>query len=160
MNPIDRLVGLEAVKKAVDKEHKAAKLDAEDYFAEMEQKGIKSLGSTVFGDSGGEFKRGTTRAKETVEYVNDDWEKFDKWLEANKAQVFRYVFDNHEPFCAYWVDEFGEVPDGIVRKHHKIPAGQTSPKLYKFDEEGVLEVFAELGGLFKGANILLLEDGE
>ena len=160
MNPIDRLVGLEAVKKAVDKEHKAAKLDAEDYFAEMEQKGIKSLGSTVFGDSGGEFKRGTTKAKETVSYENDDWNEFYSWLEDNKAEVFKFIFDNYREFCPKWFEATGEVPKGVERVVRKEPPAATSPKLYGFSQDGVMSVFLEHGGLFKGANILLLEDGE
>lgn len=160
MNPIDRLVGLEAVKKAVEAEHKQAKLDAEDYYCEMERQGIKSLGSTVFGDAGGEFKRGMTRAKEAVWFEVDDWKQFDSWLDENRPMVLKYVFDNFAPFCEHWFSETGEVPNGIKRRVRKDPATPTGPKLYKFDQQGVLDVLMEHGGLFEGANRLLVGDSE
>lgn len=160
MNPIDTLRVYTCLEKEINARLKKARIDAEDYFAEKEREGFVSLGSTVFGDAGGEFKRGKTKAKETVRYENADWDKFNGWLEANSAEVQNYVFQKYGPFCEWWIEKTGEVPDGIERKIDKVPPVKTGPKLYGADHDEVLATLMSRGGLLEGANRLLLGDGD
>lgn len=156
MNPIDEYVGLRALKGAVDAKYKEAEANASDFFAENEKQGISAITSPMFGDAGGEFKRGKTKAKTVVEWNNTDWEDFDSWLDDNSAQLSAYLFQNYKPFCEWWFERTGEVPDGISRVEYTEPSKPTAPKLYRFDQQGVLDVISDGGNLFEKANALLL----
>lgn len=156
MNPIDTLVGLKALKGAVDAKYKEAEVDASDYFFEMERQGISSLNSPMFGDAGGEYHRGKTKAKTVVEYNLSDWDAFSAWLYDNVDAMHRYCFAKAEEFARESVEKDGELPDGISRVEYQEPPKKTPPKLYKFDQAGVVEAIAQGGNLFEKANELLL----
>ena len=160
MNPIDKMIGLKALKDAVNEEYKKAELDARDYFDDMEKQGIKSVGSPLFGAAGGEYHRGRTRAKTVVEYNLVDWDGFSNWLYANVDAMHRYCFAKAEAFAEDLVEKHGEIPDGVERVERQEPPSETAPKLYKYDRDGVLACIAQGGNLFEKANELLLGDAE
>lgn len=160
MNPIDRYVGLKALKGAVDAEFKSAEADAQDFFATKEREGIKSLSSTVFGDVGGEYHRGKTKAKQVVEYNLCDWDAFSAWLYDNVEAMHTFCFAKAEAFGQWQVEKQGELPDGISRVEYQEPPKETAPKLYKFEQDAVVACIAKGGNLFENANELLLGDGE
>lgn len=160
MNPIDRYVALKALKGAVDAEFKNAELDAADYFAEKEREGSTSLCSPVFGVSAGEYKRGKTKAKTVVEYDLADWDDFSAWLYDNVDAMHEFCFKKAEEFAKDRVEKHGELPDGIDRNEFQEPPKETGPKLYRFDQQGVVERIAQGGNLFEKANELLLGDAE
>lgn len=159
MNPIDRFVGLKALKGAVDAEYRKAEVDAQDFFADKEREGIKSLSSTVFGDAGGEYHRGKTRAKTVVEYNLCDWDEFSKWLYDNVDAMHAFCFAKAEQFGQWRVENYGELPDGISRVEYQEPPKDTAPNLYRFDQKAVVACIAKGGNLFENANELLLGDG-
>ena len=160
MNPIDRYVGIKAIQGVVSAKLKEAELDAQDYFSEQEREGIKSLQSVAFGDCGGEYHRGKTKAKTVIEWNNTDWQEFSDWLDENSMQLNNFLFQNYKGFCEWWFERTGEVPDGISRVEYTEPSKQTAPKLYRFDQQGVIDKITESGGFFDGANRLLLGDGD
>lgn len=160
MNPIDVYVGMKALKGAVDDRFKIAEYDAADFFAEEEKKGVKSLSSPMFGDSGGEYKRGKTKAKTVVEYELADWDDFSAWLYDNVDAMHEFCFKKAEEFAKDRVERHGELPDGIDRNEFQEPPKETGPKLYRFDQQGVVERIAQGGNLFEKANELLLGDAE
>lgn len=158
-NAIDRLFAIESIKQKIDEVEKKAKLDAEDYLASVESTSPVQI-SELFGPDAGEYKRGRTRAKKTVEYNLADKMAFAGWLDENPKSYAKYILEHAEDFGQWWLESTGEVPDGISRVEYEIPAGYTAPKIYKPNYEHVRQVLASGGSILEAANKLLLEGVE
>ena len=158
-NVIDRLFGLEWLKKRVDAAYKQAKLDADDELAKAKKEnGTVSMISPMFGAQAGKFQYSSTRKKEVVEYHIADGLDFTAWCNANRPAINQYVFDHAEDFGKKWFEETGEVPDGISRVTYEEPAKQGPAKLYGYKPEVVEAVMG--GKLLESMNQLLLGDGD
>ena len=160
-NPIDKYFGIDCLKAEVDKAHKEAKQEAECFLAELRDSvGTMALTSPMFGPEAGEFKYGQTRAKKITEYNLASAEDFEDWVNDNAYGVFLYLKAHAAEFGEWWVNENGEVPDGISRVCYEQPPTTTTPKIYRQDREVVKAKLAANGGFFEEANRLLLDDGE
>lgn len=160
-NAIDRYFAADCLKAVVDEAHKQAKLDAEDYLAELrDANGTTSMTSQVFGEDAGEYHYGRTRAKQVVEYSLTDRGDFELWLEDNAEEAVRFIASMPEEFAESWFAENGEVPDGISRVEFTQPPMTTAPKIYKGNRDVVKEKLSEGGNMLLEANRLLLGDGE
>lgn len=155
---IDRLIGLEWLKKRVDAAHKDAREHAVDDLAALTgELGVTEMTSTVFGPEAGSLKYSKTRAKKVVEFnMCDDYE-FGEWLDSNQNAAVIFAQRDAGAFAQWWFEETGEVPDGISRVEYVEPAKAGPAKLYRFDASVVEE---KLGGnLLASVNDLLLGDG-
>ena len=154
---IDRFIGLEWLKKKVDKEHKEAKEQAIDDLATLTgELGVTEMTSTLFGPGAGKVKYSQIRKKKVVEFNVTDEGEFAKWLDPGDA--CEYVGQNAVEFAQWWFERTGEVPEGFSRVEYEEPAKVGPAKLYGFDADVVEE---KLGGnLLAGMNELLLGDGE
>lgn len=156
---IDRLFGLEWLKKRVDAAHKEAKVEAEEELARLNAKnGTMELVSTAFGADAGRYKYSKTRKKRVVEFHLADEADFSAWCHANMGAVIGFAKARAPEFGQEWLEATGELPDGVSRDEREEPPRVGPPKLYGF-EPGVVE--AALGGnLPASVNRLLLGEGE
>lgn len=158
-NAVDRLFAIESIKQKVDEAEKKARLDAEDYLASVESTSPVQI-SEVFGPDAGEYKRGRTRARKDVKFNLADRDAFAEWLDDNPLSYAKYLLEHAEDFGQWWLEETGELPEGISRVEYEIPAGYTAPKIYKADYEHVRQVLATGGNILEVASSLLLEGGD
>ena len=160
-NPIDRLIGLDAVKAGVDEQYKQAKEEADEYLANLRDTvGTTALTSPIFGPEAGEYKYGRSRAKKVVEFNVTDSCELLEWLGDNPTAACSYAAANAQAFGEWWLNETGELPDGVSRVEYEQPSTVTAPKIYRGDREVVMEKLSAHGGLLAGANRLLMEGGD
>lgn len=135
---IDRLVGLEWLKKRVDAEYKRAKVEAEEMLAEKrDADGTMELSPKAFGPEAGTYKYSKTRRKTVVEYHVVDREAMRAWLNENHGAAIDYAIENADLFGERWFEDTGEVPEWLARVEYEEPAKAGPPKLYGFNPEVV-----------------------
>ena len=160
-NPIDRLIGLDAVKAGVDEQFNQAKEEAREYLDNLRDTvGTASLTSPMFGPEAGEYHYGRSRAKKEVKFDVTDSCALLEWLGENPTAACSYAATNAPAFAEWWLNETGEMPDGVRRVESVQPAVETAPKIYRGNREIVMEKLSAHGGLLPGANRLLMGDSD
>ena len=118
-NKIDKLFALEAVIKELSQERDILKAEcAEELLDSYEKNGDTQRRSVYFGKGAGCFSVSFSKEKpsvEAVEYNLADKDAFADWLDENPIAYARYMLENASEFGEWWLNETGELPDGISR---------------------------------------------
>lgn len=162
---LDKLFALKALEQKITEERKLLEYECRDELLEAyKSDGTDRRTSPYFGADAGKFSVKHFKAKpgrEVVTFELKDWDAFNEWVESNKDSIARCAFVKAEDFAQWWVDNNGELPDGIIRtvSHEEGKAAYETAQIYSFKADKVLEKLSEGGNVFEGANQLLLSDG-
>lgn len=118
-NKIDRLFAAEAlIKKLMDLRDELKSECASELLQAYEENGDTQRRSQYFGKGAGTFSVAFSKPKpseEKAEYHLADWEAFGGWLDDNPMAMARYLLVHAEEFGQWWLEQTGELPDGISR---------------------------------------------
>lgn len=124
-NKIDKLFALDAVIKELTEERDMLKAEcSEELLEAYERNGDTQRRSIYFGKGAGCFSVSFSKPKpsrEVVEYHLADWEGFGGWLDDNPMAMAKYLLAHAEEFGQWWLEETGELPDGISRVSYMTP---------------------------------------
>lgn len=118
-NKVDRLFAVEAIIKALMDERDELKSEcAHELLQAYEENGDTQRRSQYFGKGAGTLSVAFSKEKpseEKVEYKLADRDAFADWLDENPLSYARYIRDNAVEFGQWWLEQTGELPDGISR---------------------------------------------
>lgn len=118
-NKVDRLFAVEAIIKALMDERDELKSEcAHELLQAYEENGDTQRRSQYFGKGAGTLSVAFSKEKpseEKVEYKLADWEAFGGWIDDNMMACAKYMLANAADFGQWWLEQTGELPDGISR---------------------------------------------
>lgn len=118
-NKVDRLFAVEAIIKALMDERDELKSEcAHELLEAYEENGDTQRRSQYFGKGAGTLSVAFSKEKpseEKVEYSLADRDAFADWLDENPLSYARFIRDNAVEFGQWWLEQTGELPDGISR---------------------------------------------
>jgi len=151
---VDKLFALKAVEKRVKTERE--ELEAEvrnDLISQFAESGNDRMRSPYFGNDAGTYTYIPPKDEEMTEWNLADWSKLADWLAKDPKAAEQFIFANFEQFGKWWLEQTGEVPEGIAR----VTFTTTKPGSTRLAVKDQV-VFDKLGGNFlEEVNQLLLE---
>lgn len=156
-NKIDKLFAIKAIEKKLVEERKQLESDAKLEMAQdYADSGVTQKRSVMFGKEAGTLSYIPPKDEEQIEWLISDWTALGEWLAKDPKAAEKYIFAHAQDFGQWWLDETGEIPDGIRRNTYTTTKPGSARLAVKEDV-----VISQLGGnLFEAANQLLLGDGD
>lgn len=156
-NKVDRLFALKAVEKRLVEERKELEADVKQELAgDYAESGVTQRRSVMFGKEAGTLSYIPPKDEDRVEWNLADWTALAEWLANDPKVAEQYIFANFQDFGEWWLEQTGEVPDGIARVNYTVTKPGSARLAVK--EEVVLSKFGP--NFLEEVNTLLLGEGD